>query len=129
MIALAPKCYTSFNGEIPLGGSAKRGIGIDSFKRTKNTEAFSRERIVPLTLKMKGVSMKQNKQLTSDKYLNVIKNGVTYDGVNVGLQLKNGRMARLSINKTALTGSHTKAVVHENGCCMPFILDAKYVSI
>lgn len=105
MIALCSKCYTSFNGE----------IGTDSFKR--------------LALKMKGVSMKQNKQLTSDKYLNVVKNGVTYDGENIGLQLKNGQMTRLSINKTALTGSHTKAVVHENGCCMPFIVDAKYVSI
>ena len=70
---------------------------------------------------MKGVSLRQNKQLTPKNYLDIINDKVIFDGQNINLQLKNGSMTRLTIGKTALTGAHTKAVCCENGCCMPFI--------
>ena len=72
-------------------------------------------------MKMKGVSLKQNEHLTPENYYQILKDGVSFDGKNITLQLKNGMMSRLSIAKTALTGAHTKAVCCENGCCMPFI--------
>ncbi|KAI5548200.1 DNA/RNA polymerase superfamily [Trichomonas vaginalis G3] len=97
MVALCPKCYTSFNGSID---------GSD-FKK--------------IAQKMKGVSLRQNKQLTPKNYLDIINDKVIFDGQNINLQLKNGSMTRLTIGKTALTGAHTKAVCCENGCCMPFI--------
>ena len=100
MIALCPKCYTSFNGPIEL---AKL-----------------------IAMKMKGVSLKQNKDFTPEHYLRIIVESTTFDGMNINLTLKNGKMARISMGKCALTGKHTKAVCQPNGACLPFINGARY---
>ena len=111
MIALCPKCYTSYNYE---------RIDPETMETTKEEKTIA--------LKMKGVSKAQNKHLTHWEYEWVVEEGMTFDGENVNLTLKSGQMKRISVGKTALTGKHTKAVVHENGCCMPFIKGAKYLS-
>ncbi|KAI5546883.1 CBG23764 family [Trichomonas vaginalis G3] len=67
MIALCPKCYTSFNGHL------------------KETD-FKK-----IAMKMKGVSLKQNEHLTPENYYQILKDGVSFDGKNITLQLKNGR--------------------------------------
>ena len=100
MIALCPKCYTSFNDD----------------KKT-------------IALKMKGVNAKQNKHINSESYKDIVENGGKVSGQNSILQLKSQLMSRIQMDKTALTGAHTKAVVHPNGCCMPFISGAKYLSL
>ncbi|KAI5546419.1 hypothetical protein TVAGG3_0136240 [Trichomonas vaginalis G3] len=96
MVALCPKCYTSFNGSID---------GSD-FKK--------------IAQKMKGVSLRQNKQLTPKNYLDIINDKVI---LMVRILIYNLKRVNDSLNnrKTALTGAHTKAVCCENGCCMPFI--------
>ena len=109
MIALCPKCYTSYNN-------------------VEGESEFDLYDIKTIALKMKGVSKAQNKHLTPQHYIDIIEKELTFDGENVNLTLKGGEMKRISVGKTALTGKHTKAVVHENGCCMPFIRGAKYVS-
>jgi hypothetical protein len=91
MIALCPKCYTSWSGEKQIA------------------------------LKCKGVSTKQNKDITRVQYQEVVEKGVKFDGQNITLQLKDGKMKRLTMSKVALSGKHTKAIVQENGACMPFI--------
>ena len=118
MVALCPKCYTSFNEEY-----------IDPETMETIQEAKT------IALKMKGVNKTQNKHISPGSYLDILDYETTFDGENVNLTLKTGKMPtgerslkRLTIGKTALTGKHTKAVVHANGCCMPFIKDAKYIS-
>ena len=100
MIALCPKCYTSFNGTSDL--------------------------IKVIAMKIKGVSLKQNKHLTPEHYLRVITESVTFDGANVNLMLKNGYMTRMEVTKCALSGKHTKAHCMPNGCCLPYINGARY---
>ena len=73
-------------------------------------------------MKCKGLSLRQNKQLTKDSYLDIIDNGVTCTGQNVNLQFKNGGMKQITISKTALSGKLTKSVVRENGACLPLVL-------
>jgi AcrR family transcriptional regulator len=104
--------YDTFNNEV---------LDPETFEILKNEKTIA--------LKMKGVSKAQNKYLTSDLYLRILEDDITCDGENVNLTLKDGSMKRLTIGKTALTGKHTKAVVHPNGCCMPFIKGAKYESV
>ena len=72
--------------------------------------------------------MKHNTHIIPDSYYQCLVNGVKFDGQNIGLQLKNGSMSRITVSKTVLTGCHTKAVCCENGCCMPFVKGAKYAS-
>jgi hypothetical protein len=96
-IALAPKCYTNW---------------VEDGK---------------VTLKCKGVSLKQNKHITKDSYMDILEKGDKIDGENSTLQFKNGMMSRLSITKTALTGKLTKVHVLENGVCLPLIKGVKYV--
>ena len=111
MIALCPKCYTSFN--------------YDDDTNTIN------ENIKVIAKKIKGVSLKQNKHITPESYYQCLVNGVKFDGQNVCLQMKrtsgsdeHWTMSRITVSKTALTSCHTKAV-----CCMPFILGARYASL
>lgn len=100
MIALCPKCYTSFNGSLDL--------------------------VQLIAMKIKGVSLKQNKHIQPEHYLRVITESITFDGANINLMLKNGKMTRIEITKCALSGKHTKAYCMPNGCCLPFINNAKY---
>ncbi len=99
MIALCPKCYTCFDGTLEDG-------------TTKAT-------------KCKGVSIKQN-PLKHQDYCDVIFKNTTKDGKNTNLRFvkkdKVGRMVRQSVNKSALSGRHTKGVVQLNGCVHPFIM-------
>ena len=87
MIALAPKCYTIWNGENEIKA-----------------------------MKLKGVSLKKNK-LTKEDYKTSLNN--TTPGKNINLQLKNNQMSKLTVNKNALTGKHTKMIVLENQSCVP----------
>ena len=91
MIALAPKCYTIFNSD----------------KSVKS-------------LKLKGVSLKKN-HIEYDDYKNVILNNSVKVGKNINLQMNGNQMSKLTINKNALTGCHTKMIVLENQSCCPFI--------
>ena len=100
MIALCPKCYTSYNG--------------------------TSEILKVIAMKIKGVSLKQNKQLRPEHYLRIITESVTFDGANINLVLKNGFMTRLEVTKCALSGKHTKAHCMPNGTCLPYINGAKY---
>ncbi len=95
MVALCPKCYTSWNDD----------NGKITVKATK----------------CKGVSIKQN-PLKHEDYCNIINFGTTKLGRNTNLQCKNGTMVKIAMNKNALTGRHTKGVVQENGCVHPFII-------
>ena len=94
-VALAPKCYTVFNHD-----------GI-----TKS-------------LKLKGVSLKKNKIISSD-YKDVIDNQSVKSGRNISLQLKNGQMSKVFITKNALTMTHTKIVVLSNQSCAPYVFGLK----
>ena len=107
MIALAPKCYTIFNS----GAVTK-------------------------ALKLKGVSLKKN-HITSDDYKDIIDNGGVKVGKNINLQMMrklsappgmtcNNKisemsMSKITVNKNALTGTHTKMIVLANQSCAPFI--------
>ena len=91
MIALAPKCYTIWN----------------------NDETVK-------AMKLKGVSLKKNKIMYKD-YGNIITNQTIKPGINVNLQMKNNTMSKVTVNKNALTGLHTKMIVLENQACAPFI--------
>jgi hypothetical protein len=90
-IALAPKCYTIWNND-----------GV-----TKS-------------LKLKGVSLKKNKIVSTD-YKQIIVNETVKSGRNISLQLKNGQMSKVFVTKNALTMSHTKMIVLENQSCCPYI--------
>ena len=90
-VALAPKCYTIWNND----------------GRTKS-------------LKLKGVSLKKNNIVSSD-YRNIIDEGTVKVGKNINLQMKNNVMSKITVNKNALTGSHTKMIVLSNQACAPYI--------
>lgn len=109
MVALCPKCYTSWNDEY---------IDPETLDTTQEVKVIA--------IKMKGVSKAQNKQIEPGNYLDIVEKDVKFDGENINLTLKNGEMKRITMGKTALTGAMTKAVVSENGCCMPFIENASY---
>ena len=90
-IALAPKCYTIWN----------------------NTG-------VTKSLKLKGVSLKKNKIISSD-YQEVITNETVKAGRNISLQLKHNKMSKVFITKNALTMTHTKMICLPNNSCAPYI--------
>ncbi len=101
MIALAPKCYTIFNNDN-----------------------------ITKALKLKGVSLKKNK-ITKEDYEDIIANGGVKVGKNINLQMVNCgksnnkitemKMSKITVNKNALTGTHTKMIVLENNSCAPYI--------
>ena len=91
MIALAPKCYTIFNSN----GQTK-------------------------SLKLKGVSLKKNHIVSSD-YKSIIDNQSIKLGKNINLQMQNNKMSKITVNKNALTGCHTKMIVLPNQSCAPFV--------
>lgn len=98
-VALAPKCYTIWNND----GTTK-------------------------SLKLKGVALSKNKDITKDNYVNVISNRRITIGVNVNLQKKNHVMSKLMINKNALTGVHTKMYVFEDSQkCAPLVDGVRYI--
>jgi hypothetical protein len=101
MLALCPKCYTTWNAD-----------------DTSN----------PISLKMKGVSKRQNKSINASHYLDVLFNDAKIDGTNINLTTKNGTIVKVEVNKTALTGVNTKGVTTEQGCVMPFIQGATYAT-
>ena len=70
------------------------------------------------SLKLKGVSLKKNKIVSSD-YQKALEEPIK--GKNINLQLKDSQMSKITINKNALSAVNTKMVVLENGCCCPYI--------
>ena len=88
-VALCSKCYTIWNND----GTTK-------------------------SLKLKGVSLKKNKIVSSD-YQKALEEPIK--GKNINLQLKDSQMSKITINKNALTAVNTKMVVLENGSCCPYI--------
>jgi hypothetical protein len=100
MIALGPKCYTLFNDPVK-----------------------------PFARKVKGVSIKQN-PLTVGDYSDVIQEDRIVIGHNTNLQMSQNRtagvsngvslMSKVLINKTALSGLHSKyQVLSDNSTCAP----------
>ncbi|KAK8897847.1 hypothetical protein M9Y10_000075 [Tritrichomonas musculus] len=90
-IALAPKCYTIWNNN----GQTK-------------------------SLKLKGVSLKKN-DIKYPDYKSIIENNSVKQGKNINLQMNGNQMSKLTIQKNALTGLHTKMIVLENNSCAPFV--------
>ena len=88
-IALCSKCYTIWNND----GTTK-------------------------SLKLKGVSLKKNKIVSSD-YEKALEAPIK--GKNINLQLKNNEMTKITINKNALSAVNTKMIVLANQCCCPYI--------
>ena len=72
------------------------------------------------SLKLKGVSLKKNNIQYPD-YKSIIENQSVKIGKNINLQMNNNQMSKLTINKNALTGQHTKMIVLENNSCCPYI--------
>ena len=105
MIALSPKCYTSWNNWYDT---------YDDLFQVKLKEN---------ALKCKGVSLRQNKHINYESYKkDVMEKGLTVQGQNYGLQLdKTFQMSRTKITKTALTGKMTKGITLQNGVVLPFI--------
>ncbi len=99
MVALCPKCYTSWNEDED---------GVVKIKATK----------------CKGVSIKQNK-LSHTDYCDVLFNSTTKEGSNTGLRKMGGQMVKYTVYKAALSGKHTKGVTQANGCVHPFIRRSK----
>jgi hypothetical protein len=101
MIALGPKCYTTWN----------------------NTNDKK-------TLKIKGVSLKQNSHITHQSFQEVV-NGGMITGKNHTLQVKKigdeHQTVRMCMEKTALSGRHTKMYCYPDGICAPLIKGCKYV--
>jgi hypothetical protein len=85
-----------------------------------------------LITKMKGVNSKLNK-MTKDDYEAALKKPLI--GKNINLQVKNNikgsnrtpsgipLLSKITVQKNALTGVHTKAVVLSNHSCAPFVYD------
>ncbi len=71
-------------------------------------------------MKLKGVSLKKNNIVRND-YKEVLMEKSIKVGKNINLQMKNNIMSKVTVNKNALTGSHTKMIVLENQACLPFI--------
>jgi hypothetical protein len=99
-IALAPKCYTLFDGDIE-----------------EVTKTYS--------MKVKGVSQKKNPEMTPKEYLQALL-GKPYVGINVGLQPHKGsdgvtQMKKIMVRKNALTSVHTKMYCLPNHSCHCFI--------
>ena len=85
-IALCSKCYSIWNND----GTTK-------------------------SLKLKGVSLKKNKIVSSD-YEKALKEPIK--GKNINLQLnRDSQMSKITINKNALSAVNTKMIVLSNGCC------------
>jgi hypothetical protein len=97
MYALGPKCYTQFNND--------------------NSKS---------KLKVTGIRLPQNPHITSESYVDILSKGGIESGCNTTLQMKNGNMARLTMNKIALTAKNNKGIVLENGSVLPFVHGAKY---
>jgi len=100
MVALCPKCYTVWDNEIIIDDKG---------------EAVNKPQ-----LKAKGVSLKQNKNITQEDYLSIVNNGGSITGINTTLQCKGSGYYKLQTFKTALSGVHTKMRVQPNGACLPF---------
>jgi len=62
MVALCPKCYTVWDNEIIIDDNG--------------------EEVNKPQLKAKGVSLKQNKNITQEDYLNIVNNGGSITGIN-----------------------------------------------
>jgi hypothetical protein len=79
------------------------------------------------TLKVKGVSLKQNPQITFDSYKTVITKKFEIHGENIMLTMwaPKGQpyvMTKQKQPKIAMTSIHNKMRVLPNQCCAPFIL-------
>ena len=76
------------------------------------------------SLKLKGVSLKKNDIKSSD-----YEKALTHpkSGKNINLQYKNNEMVKLTINKNALSGCHSKMFVLPNQCCAPLKFKQYYV--
>jgi hypothetical protein len=109
MIALCPKCYTIFDGQV------KRIAG-----------EYTSEHGKVKALKMKGVDKNKN-SFTENSYFEAMKHPV--QGRNIGFRVLGGKkeddggygMRTVTVKKNALTGVHTKMVVDENQACLPFL--------
>jgi len=64
--------------------------------------------------------------MTSKHYYDVVTNGMTFDGKNINLILRNthgnyGNIFKITVNKSVLSGRHVKGVVQPNGSVHPFV--------
>ena len=76
------------------------------------------------SLNLKGVSLKKNNIKSSD-YENALTKPKS--GKNINLQYKNNEMVKLTVNKNALSGVHSKMRVLENQCCCVLGMKSYYV--
>jgi hypothetical protein len=96
MIALAPKMYTCFDGDLVNGAT--------------------------IAARAKGVKTKQN-PLTKDDYIKTLQDKTVILGSNTNLQLHNFQMSKINVSKNILTAAHTKYKVSEDfSTCTPLLL-------
>jgi hypothetical protein len=100
MIAVAPKNYT-----IIKEGKA------NVLGKVKNDEK----------LKAKGLSLKKNQHITAQSFINNIENNIPVKGTNKGFGIKKDILSKYSVDKTAISGIHTKMIVLSNYLCAPYI--------
>ena len=105
--------------------SAKKLLGLSIEKEAENMICLSPKCYSLWTdtkneMKVKGISLKKNK-LAYKHYLKVIDELTTIQGKNINLQMKSGVMSKVTINKNALTATHTKMITLSNHSCCPFI--------
>jgi hypothetical protein len=95
MVALAPKMYCSFNA------ARKKGA------------------IIQVKPRAKGVIIKKN-PLAYQNFLDIFNKQNTQKGHNTNLQLHQGVMSKLTMQKNILTSTHTKYRVSDDwSTCMP----------
>ncbi|KAA6397432.1 MAG: hypothetical protein EZS28_007036 [Streblomastix strix] len=88
------------------------------------------DKIDPIVVKLKGISLKMNPQINIEAYENNLKNGTVVKGQNTSLRQHQERnsvdevcskISRINTTKNGITGVHTKMIVLENQCCCPYI--------
>jgi hypothetical protein len=119
MIALCPKCYTIFDGQV-----VETQIEDEEGNPQKKLVSLATKK--PLAIKMKGVDKNKN-SFTENSYFEAMKHPV--QGRNIGFRVLGGKkendggygMRTVTVKKNALTGVHTKMMVDENQACLPFL--------
>ena len=101
MVALRPKCYTFWNGDVKTAEKKK--------------------------MKLKGLNLERNwDKIQPKQYLDIIQKGGIEKGTNANLLVKEGEMVKIFTEKNGLTGAHTKMYVFDNQTCAPLIKGVKY---
>jgi hypothetical protein len=76
-------------------------------------------------MKAKGCSLGRNKQITPDDYIKNIKYDIPVNATNCGFRERKEVLVKEIVEKTAISGVHTKMIVLKNDACAPYIYELK----